>query len=135
MKRIEVVAAIVIEDHKILCLQRNTHKFDYLSHKFEFPGGKIEVGESSEAALSREILEELDLSVEIQRKFLTVDHKYPDFEITLHSFICRALGSKFTLKEHISYKWLSANEIKSLDWAAADLPIVAKLMEENERIS
>jgi len=135
MKQIEVVAAIIIEGHKILCLQRNTHKFDYLSRKFEFPGGKIEIGETKEAALYREILEELDLRIEIQRKFLTVDHKYPDLEITLHSFICRTLDSKFTLKEHISYEWLEANEIKSLDWAEADLPIVAKLMEENERIS
>lgn len=135
MKQIEVVAAIVIRDDKILCLQRDAHKFSYLSYKFEFPGGKVEFGETVEAALYREILEELDLSVEIQKKFLTVDHKYPDFEIILHSFICRALASEFTLKEHISYKWLKPSEIKKLDWAEADLPIVAKLMEEDERVS
>ena len=135
MKQIEVVAAIVIRDDKILCLQRDAHKFSYLSYKFEFPGGKVELGETVEAALYREILEELDLRVEIQKKFLTVDHKYPDFEIILHSFICRALASEFKLKEHISYKWLKPCEIKELDWAEADLPIVAKLMEEDERIA
>lgn len=130
MSKIKVVAAIIVNDRQILCLQRNTHKFDYLSHKFEFPGGKVENGETVEEALYREILEELDLKIEIQRSFLIVDHEYPDFEIILHSYVCRALKREFTLKEHISYQWLESDKINNLDWAEADLPIVAKLIDE-----
>lgn len=127
MRHIEVVGAIIIENEKILCLQRGIHKYEYLSNKFEFPGGKIEPGEEKTDALSRELREELEIDIEIQSEFLTVRHSYPDFEITLHTFICRAIQSKFTLTEHISHRWLAAAELETLDWAAADLPIVAKL--------
>jgi 8-oxo-dGTP diphosphatase len=130
MKHIEVVGAIIIRNDKILCLQRNTHKYDYLSHKFEFPGGKIEANESKKAALRRELREELDLEIEIKNEFLKVIHSYPDFKITLHSYICEALQNEFILKEHISYKWLTFTDLKTLDWAEADLPIVAKLAEK-----
>lgn len=132
MNHIEVVGAIIIRDEKILCLQRNTHKYEYLSHKFEFPGGKIEAAESKQAALRRELLEELEIEIEIEREFLSVEHSYPDFQITLHTYLCRAIQNEFTLTEHISFKWLPAANLKTLDWAAADLPIVAKLMEEKK---
>lgn len=130
MKHIEVVGAIIIRHDKILCLQRNTHKYSYLSHKFEFPGGKIEPGESKEVALRRELREELEIDIEIESDFLTIRHSYPDFRITLHTFICRALQNKFTLTEHISYQWLTSADLETLDWAEADLPIVTKLMEK-----
>jgi 8-oxo-dGTP diphosphatase len=130
MKHYEVVAAIIIDDDKVLCVQRDHGKYDYISLKYEFPGGKIESGESKEQALERELLEELDLGIKIEREFLTVSHNYPDFSVTMHSFICSALNSEFNLKEHIAFKWLNPVNLSTLDWAEADLPIVSKLMKE-----
>ncbi len=128
MKHYEVVAAIIINDGKILCMQRNISKYEYVSLKYEFPGGKIEAGESKEQALAREILEEMDLKIDIGKEFLTVEHEYPDFKLTMHSFLCKSSTNEFNLKEHVDFKWLSKSELKNLDWAAADVPIVNKLI-------
>lgn len=128
MKHYAVVAAIISFENKILCMQRNASKLDYLSYKYEFPGGKIEIGESKEDAILREIKEELDLDIQLEQEFLTVDHEYPDFKLTMHSFLCKTQTNQFTLKEHAAYKWLGKEELDSLDWAAADVPIVEKLM-------
>jgi len=128
MKNIEVVAAIILFNNKILCVQRNKNKYDYISYKFEFPGGKVEIGETNVEALRREIKEELEMDIIIQKHFLTVDHEYPDFKLTMHSFICSCANRDLTLTEHIDFKWLNKDQIKSLDWAAADIPIVDKLI-------
>lgn len=128
MKKIEVVAAIIYFENKILCVQRPKNKLPYISEKFEFPGGKIEIGETNEEALSRELLEELNIAVYIKSFYLTVVHEYPDFELTMHSFKCEAETNEFTLVEHIAYEWLTLEELAGLDWAAADIPIVEKLM-------
>lgn len=128
MKHIEVVAAIIFNNNKILCVQKKVNKYDYLSFKYEFPGGKIEKGETREEALKREIKEELNLEINIHNKFFTVPHQYPDFELTLHSFICSCFDTKLTLSDHINFKWLTKDQIFSLDWAAADIPIVEKLL-------
>lgn len=128
MKKIEVVAGIIIDNNKILCVQRGEHKLSYISKKYEFPGGKMEQGETKEEALHRELLEELNLSTKIKSFFLTVVHEYPDFELTMHSFICEADSKEITLNEHIDKKWLHINELTKLDWAAADIPIVNKLI-------
>lgn len=128
MKTIEVVAAIIIDEGKILCVQRNLNKFEYISKKFEFPGGKIEFGETKEETIKREIKEELEMTVQIQEEYLTVEHEYPDFRLIMHSFICTCNDISLTLKEHIDYKWLYKNEIANLDWAAADIPIVEELI-------
>ena len=128
MKHIEVVAAIIISNNKILCVQRNENKLQYISKKFEFPGGKMEPGETKEETIKREILEELKMEISVQKEFLTVTHEYPDFILTMHSFICSCKNQNVTLTEHISYKWLTKNELAPLDWAAADVPIVNKLM-------
>lgn len=130
MKHYDVVAAIIMDDDRILCVQRNHGKYDYISLKYEFPGGKIETDETREQALERELLEELDLNIEIEKEFLTVNHQYPDFSITMHSFICTSLNSTLNLKEHIAFKWLNTKNLSILDWAEADLPIVSKLMKE-----
>jgi len=130
MKHYEVVAAIIIDDDKILCVQRDHGKYDYISLKYEFPGGKIESDETKEQALERELVEELDLKIEIEREFLTVNHQYPDFSVTMHSFICSCLNSTLNLKEHIAFKWVNPEKLSNLDWADADLPIVSKLMKE-----
>ena len=128
MKHIEVVAAIIVNDNKILCVQRGESKLDYISRKYEFPGGKMEIGEKREETIKREISEELKMLIVVEEDFLTVTHHYPDFIITMHSFICRCNDAKVTLTEHIDFKWLDKSELESLDWAAADVPIVQKLM-------
>ncbi|MEI6265458.1 MAG: (deoxy)nucleoside triphosphate pyrophosphohydrolase [Sphingobacteriia bacterium] len=128
MKTIEVVAAIIIHENKILCVQRGPSKYDYISKKFEFPGGKMEQDETKESAIKREILEELHLDIEVNEEFLTVKHQYPDFTLIMHSFICNCTDTKLTLTEHIDYKWLKKEELSILDWAAADIPIMEKLM-------
>lgn len=128
MKNINVAAAIICINNKILCVQRNTNKYHYISLKFEFPGGKIEEGESKEQALLREINEELKMDIKIEREYLTIEHQYPDFHLTMHSFICSCENTDLVLTEHIDYKWLSRDELIGLDWAAADIPIVNKLV-------
>jgi 8-oxo-dGTP diphosphatase len=127
MKRIEVVAAIIIFNDDILCVQRGESKLDYISKKYEFPGGKLEPGETKQEAIKREILEELKMEIEVKEEFLTVNHQYPDFHITMHSFICSCEIPSLTLTEHIAYKWLKKTELDELDWAAADVPIMKKL--------
>lgn len=129
MKKIEVVAGIIFHEDKVLCVQRPKNKLPYISEKFEFPGGKIEEGETQIEALQRELLEELNISVNIKSFYFTVVHEYPDFELTMHSYICEINNKDITLNEHISLQWLNLNELQSLDWAAADLPIVYKLVQ------
>jgi 8-oxo-dGTP diphosphatase len=128
MIKIEVVAAIIYFEGKILCVQRPKNKLSYISEKFEFPGGKIEQGETREEALKRELFEELNIFTEIKSFFTTVVHDYPDFELTMHSYICEVETKKINLNEHITQEWLSINELNKLDWAAADIPIVNKLI-------
>ncbi|MBK8872414.1 MAG: (deoxy)nucleoside triphosphate pyrophosphohydrolase [Bacteroidetes bacterium] len=127
-KHYEVVAAIIINNGRILCVQRGPSKYDYISKKYEFPGGKMEAGETKEETIRREIFEELKMVIEVQEEFFTVTHHYPDFSITMHSFICNCENLNVTLTEHIDYKWLLKDELSNLDWAAADLPIVEKLI-------
>jgi 8-oxo-dGTP diphosphatase len=128
MKKIEVVAGVIFWKDLVLCVQRPKNKLQYISEKFEFPGGKIEEGETNEEALHRELLEELNLSTKIISSFMTVVHEYPDFELTMHSFMCEVDSKKLIRHEHIDHKWLKINELTALDWAAADIPIVNKLV-------
>ncbi|MFT5723947.1 MAG: 8-oxo-dGTP diphosphatase [Bacteroidia bacterium] len=128
MKQISVVAGIIYFENAILCVQRPKNKYTYISEKYEFPGGKIEDGETKEEALKREIMEELNMTVDIKSLYLTIVHPYPDFELTMHSFVCAAKSKKLTLHEHIAFEWLPILELKKLDWAAADVPIVNKLV-------
>lgn len=128
MKRVEVVAGIIFFQNQILCVQRPKNKLHYISEKFEFPGGKIEKGESKKEALIRELHEELNISININSLYLTVVHEYPDFELTMHSFICEVETKELTLNEHIKQEWLTIKELEKLDWAAADIPIVNKLL-------
>lgn len=133
-KHYTVSAAIIVENKKILCVQRNKGKYDYISYKYEFPGGKLEEGENEEDALKREISEELNLEIDVAEKFLVVTHQYLDFDLTMHSYLCKANTEKLVLKEHIDAKWLFKNELIELDWAAADLPIVSKLINTNHEL-
>ena len=128
MKKIEVVAGIIYFEDTILCVQRPENKLTYISKKFEFPGGKIELGETQKEALKRELLEELNILPDIKSLFITVVHEYPDFELTMHSYICKVKTKELKLNEHIAKEWLTPNELNKLDWAAADIPIVNKLI-------
>jgi 8-oxo-dGTP diphosphatase len=130
MKKVEVVAGVIYFENKILCVQRPANKLSYISKKYEFPGGKIEPGETKEYALQRELLEELNLTVEIRSYYMSVIHAYPDFELTMHAFICNVNSTKLDLREHIDQKWLENRDLENLDWAEADIPIVKKLVED-----
>ena len=127
---IEVVAAIIFFENKILCLKRGYSKYDYISFKYEFPGGKIKNDESNVNALKREIKEELNIDIIIKNKFKTIIHNYPDFNIKLHSYICSTNNFYGKLYEHSEYKLLKINELKSVNWLEADIPLIDDLILE-----
>jgi 8-oxo-dGTP diphosphatase len=132
MKHYNISAAIIIVENLFLCLQRGESKYDYISKKYEFPGGKIEEGETPEIALVREIKEELNLNIFGLDFFQTVEHQYPDFKITMHAFKCFAANlEEIQLNEHLNFKQLAVSELSDLDWAAADIPFVEKLISES----
>ncbi len=128
MKHIEVVAAVILNNNQYLCVQRNFSRYDYISLKYEFPGGKVELNETNEEALSREIKEELNLEIEIDKHIITIEHTYPDFKISMHTYLCKCDNREITLNEHIAFKWLEKEDLLILDWAEADIPIVNLLM-------
>ena len=128
MKTIEVVAAVILREGKVLCVQRAEHEREYVSLKWEFPGGKVEVGESREEALVREIEEELAVEVHELQYLMTVEHSYPDFHLTMHAYTCALKAGEVELREHVDLKWLTLEELDQLDWAAADVPVVQRLM-------
>lgn len=130
MKHIEVVAGVIEHDGKILCMERAQGKYDYVSFKWEFPGGKIEVGETKEEALKRELREEMEMDVEITGHFLDIYHEYPDFSMNMYSFRCKAKSKEFKMNVHNDFKWLEVGELMTLDWAPADVPIVEKIVKE-----
>ena len=123
-KQIEVVAAIIIEKDKIFATQRGYGEF---KDGWEFPGGKIESGETPQQALKREIREELDKEIEVGELFDTVEYDYPDFHLTLHCYICTVKSGNLMLKEHKAAKWLSRENLDSVDWLPADIELIEKL--------
>jgi 8-oxo-dGTP diphosphatase len=127
MKHFEVVAALIFNAGKVLCVQRGDSKYPYTAYKYEFPGGKIEAHETPQAALIREIEEELAMSITVEELYLTVHHEYTDFAVTLHSFVCQAETRNLTLREHVEAQWREPSDLADLDWAAADVPIVQAL--------
>ena len=134
MGKNEAVAAIIIYQDKILCMQRSKGKYDYLSYKYEFPGGKVDAGETSVEALQRELREEMGLELEVKDKdyYMSVEYAYPDFKMTMHSFICYVESQVFERKEHVDHKWLTKKELMTLDWVPADMPIVKRLQDDSE---
>ena len=129
MKSIEVVASMIFREGKVLCVQRAEHEKEYVSLKWEFPGGKVDVGESRKEALVREIREELSVDIEVSEFLMTVEHTYPDFHLSMHVFKCVLDQGEISLNEHVALKWLSVDELNQLDWAAADVPVVKSLMQ------
>ena len=130
-KLIEVVAAIINIQNRYLCCQRKKNKYTYLSEKYEFPGGKIENNETKEEALTREIKEELGLVINIEKFFITITHSYPDFDLTMHCYICTLEEFDIKLNDHISYKLIESEKLHTLDWIPADIEIVNLLKEKN----
>lgn len=129
MKRIEVVAAIIGHAGKIFVTQRGYGEFkDY----WEFPGGKMESGESREEALKRELREELDTEISIDAFLTTVEYDYPSFRITLHFYFCSILSGYPVLKEHENAAWLSPQELDSVRWLPADTEVIKMLQEKGK---
>lgn len=121
----QVVAAVIVDAGEVLCMQRGHTKFAYTSYKWEFPGGKVEPGETPEQALRREIGEEMSMDIVVGSHLVTVEHEYPDFRITMAAYLCKPVGGRaFTMHEHHAYQWLRPAALNSLDWAAADVGIV-----------
>ena len=127
MKNIHVVAAIIMKNNKVLCMQRGDNKYEYISRKFEFPGGKIEVGESNEEALKREIFEELSIDIQEIKFYTKIKHQYPDFHLSISAYKCSCKNSQIILSEHIDFKWLGIDDLLTLDWLESDIPIIKKL--------
>ena len=130
MKTIEVVAAIIRKGDKIFATQRGYGDF---KDWWEFPGGKMEVGESPETALIREIKEELSTEIQIEKFLYTVEWDYPKFHLTMHCYICSLLEEALHLNEHEAAKWLTIDDIYSVDWLPADkllIPLIINKLKE-----
>ncbi|MCH5254214.1 MAG: 8-oxo-dGTP diphosphatase MutT [Lachnospiraceae bacterium] len=123
-KQIEVVAAIITDGEKIFATQRGYGEF---KDGWEFPGGKIEQGETPKQALQREIREELTVEIEVGELFDTVEYDYPDFHLTLHCFLCTIKSGEMILKEHEAARWLTKETLDSVDWLPADVGVIEKL--------
>ena len=125
MKTIEVVAAIIHDsDGRILATQRG---YGDWQGWWEFPGGKMEPSETPEEALYREIREELETNIIVERLLDTVEWDYPDFHLTMHCYWCHIGSGNLTLKEHTSARWLANAELDSVCWLPADVQIIGKL--------
>ena len=124
MKTVEVVAAIIVREGKVFSTRRGYGKWQGW---WEFPGGKIEVGESPEEALVREIREELDAEISVGDLLETVEWDYPDFHLTMHCFLCSLLSESMHLNEHEAVAWLSPETLDSVRWLPADEGLVEKL--------
>lgn len=130
MKTIRVVAAIIVENGRVFATQRGYGDF---KDGWEFPGGKIEAGESPEQALVREIREELDTEVRVERLLRTVEWDYPTFHLSMDCFICKIESGDLHLREHEAARWLDLEHLNDVDWLPADLqliPEIAKCLEE-----
>lgn len=124
MKQIEVVAAVIRKDGSVFATQRG---YGDWKGWWEFPGGKIEQGEMPEAALKREIREELQADVSVDEFLCTVEYDYPTFHLTMHCYFCSLLSETFHLNEHEAAQWLQADELDSVQWLPADVMAVEEL--------
>lgn len=124
MKRIEVVAAVIVRDGKVFVTERG---YGPWKDWWEFPGGKMEAGESPEEALKREIREELGTEISVGRLIGTVEYDYPEFHLTMHCYLCSLTGEMPHLLEHEAAGWLSAESLDSVRWLPADLEILPEI--------
>lgn len=124
MNNIEVVAAIIHKDNYFLATQRGYGEFEGM---WEFPGGKIEINESKEEALIREINEELDTELRIDKYLCVVNYDYPNFHLTMYCYICSIVDGDIKLLEHKSAKWLRKDELNVVEWLPADIEVIEEL--------
>ena len=126
MKVVRVVAAIIIEGDKVFATQRGYGDF---KGGWEFPGGKIELNETPQEALVREIREELETEIEVGELLHTVEYDYPSFHLSMDCFICKIKSGDLVLKEHEAAKWLTKETLDSVEWLPADLGLVSMIGE------
>ena len=131
MKQIEVVAAIIRKGDKIFATQRGYGEW---KDWWEFPGGKMEEGESPEEALVREIREELSTEISVEELLCTVEYDYPKFHLTMHCYWCSLVTEALHLNEHEAARWLTSDELDSVDWLPADLLVVEAIKKQTERL-
>lgn len=124
MKTIRVVAAVIKKDNQIFCTQRGYGDF---KGYWEFPGGKIEDGETPQEALIREIKEELDVDISVGKMIKTIEYDYPEFHLSMDCFWCELVSGEIELKEHEDAKWLDKSNIDSVNWLPADLDLINSL--------
>lgn len=124
MKTVEVVAAVIRDQNRIFATQRG-----YGDQKggWEFPGGKMESGETAQEALVREIKEELDTEIEVRELIDTIEYDYPKFHLTMHCFFCNVKKGNLVLKEHEAAKWLTLETLDTVDWLPADRGLIEKI--------
>ena len=123
-KHIVVVAAIIVRDGRIFATQRG---YGDWKDWWEFPGGKIEPGESTEDALKREIREELATEIEVDELLTTVEYDYPKFHLTMHCYLCTIISGDLSLLEHEDARWLALDELDCVKWLPADKDVIEKL--------
>lgn len=124
MKTVRVVAAIIIDGGRVFATQRGYGEF---KGGWEFPGGKIDAGETPEEALIREIKEELDTVIEVKELLDAVEYDYPNFHLSMDCFICKIKSGNLVLKEHEASAWLTKDDLDSVDWLPADVTLVEKI--------
>lgn len=124
MKKIEVVAAILHQNGRYLATQRGYGEFEGM---WEFPGGKIEPGEIQEDALKREIQEELGVEIIIEKQLCTTEYDYPSFHLSMNCFLCSISAGEIELREHKSARWLTTEQMNTLEWLPADIKIIELL--------
>ena len=127
MKRIEVVAAIIRKEGRIFATQRGYGEW---KDWWEFPGGKMEPGETPEEALKREIREELSTEIRVNELLCTVEYDYPKFHLTLHCYLCSLVTEALHLNEHEAARWLAKDELDSVKWLPADREVIEKMRNE-----
>ena len=124
MKKIEVVAAIFRKENSIFATEKGYGEF---KGYWEFPGGKVEPGESLEEALRREIREELQVEIHIEEKFTELDYDYPKFHLTMHCYFCFVLSGEIKLVEATDGRWLTKEELNTVNWLPADISLIEEL--------
>ena len=131
MKTVRVVAAVIRSEDKIFATARGYGEF---KGQWEFPGGKIEPGETPQEALVREIQEELDVKIEVGDLIDTIEYDYPSFHLSMDCFWCNVTEGEITLKEAEDARWLSKDELYSVDWLPADMELIEKLVLSNKSL-
>lgn len=121
MKTVRVVAAVIRDNDKIFATQRG---YGDLKGGWEFPGGKIEEGETPQEALKREIMEELDTEIEVGELIDTIEYNYPDFHLSMGCYWCSVVSGNLVLKEHEAARWLTKGKLRSMEWLPADIRLI-----------